>query len=44
MAFVAVGPGDVHTRAGFHVNLDGGGFFAAIDWYGHGGKKFLVHS
>src|SRR5271157_1402724 len=40
MAFVAIGPRDVHTRARFHVNLYGGRFFALIDWYGHGGRVF----
>jgi len=40
MAFVAVGPGDVHTGTGFNVNLYGRGFLALIDGYGHGGGVF----
>jgi hypothetical protein len=35
MAGVAVGPSDVHTRAGGDVNFHVGGFFASVEWRGH---------
>lgn len=31
VTFVAIGPADVHTGAGFDVDLYGGGFFAVVD-------------
>ena len=36
MTGVAVGPGDIHTRAGSDMNLHAGGFAALIDGNGHG--------
>jgi len=36
VAGVAVGPGDVYAGAGFHVNFDGDGLFALVEWCGHG--------
>jgi len=35
VAFVAVGPSDVHASACFYVDLYGRGFFAVVDGYGH---------
>ncbi len=35
VALVAVGPGDVHACACFHVDFDGGWFSALIDGYWH---------
>lgn len=36
VAGVAVGPGDVDTSAGFHVDFDSDGFFALVEGCGHG--------
>ena len=44
VAGMAVGPGDVDTRAGFYVDFYRGGFFSLIDGYGHLEKYFLSES
>jgi len=43
MAGVAIGPGDVHTRAAAHMNFHAGGLAALVDGNRHG-KKFSVIS
>ena len=35
VARVAVGPGNVYTRAGRHVHLDPGWFLSRVQWNGH---------
>jgi hypothetical protein len=35
---VAVGPGDVHTRAAADVNFNAGGLATLVDGYWHGQK------